>query len=124
MSNVKAQMGCMGNSVLLALTILATAPASAQQPTPAQQSAIRASCRADFQALCAGVPTGGAAALSCLKQNVDRASPACAQALRAMGGSAPAAATVNPAAPRAAATPALPADQWPHLVDTPNGSAA
>ena len=43
--------------------------ASAQQPTSAQASAIRSACRADYQANCAGVPTGGEAALACLQQN-------------------------------------------------------
>ncbi len=122
MIEFQMQLRRMRNGVLLALTTLTAVHASAQQPTPAQQSAIRASCRADFQASCVGVPTGGAAALSCLKQNVDRVSPTCAQALRAVSGGSAAAAPA--AAPRAATPTALPAsEKWPHAVDTPNGSA-
>jgi len=122
MSRYETQSQRIRNGLLLALATLAAMPVIAQQPSPAQQSAIRASCRADFQANCAGVPTGGAAALSCLKQNVDRVSPACAQALRAVSGGSAAAAPA--AAPRAATPSALPAsDQWPHTVNTQNGSA-
>jgi hypothetical protein len=60
--------------------------AAAQQPTQAQQSAIRSSCRNDFQAMCSGVQPGGSAALQCLQQNAAKASPACQQALGAVGG--------------------------------------
>ncbi len=126
MPEIKTQVRRMCHGLSLALSALVATHAMAQQPSPAQQSAIRASCRADFQAHCAGVPTGGAAALTCLQQNVDRVSPACAQALRAVsGGKATAAAPVAPAsAPRPATTPGLPtSDQWPHTVNTPNGSA-
>lgn len=63
-----------------------TGPSAAQQPTAAQQSAIRQSCRSDFQAHCSGVPTGGAAALSCLQQNAASVSPPCQQALSVIGG--------------------------------------
>ncbi len=64
------------------------APAAAQQPTQAQASAIRQACRADYQANCAGVPTGGSAALACLQQNAANLSPPCQQALGAVGGGA------------------------------------
>ena len=37
------------------------------------------------RANCAGVPTGGQAALACLKQNAARVSPACQRALAAVG---------------------------------------
>ena len=83
--------------------------ASAQQPTQAQASAIRQSCRSDFQSHCAGVPTGGQEALNCLKQNAASASPACQQALAAIGGSgasaaAPAAAPTAPPAAQGGTT--------------------
>ena len=105
--------------------ILVAAPlAHAQQPTSAQANAIRQSCRADFQANCAGVPTGGQAALACLQQNAAKTSPECQQALRAASGAAP-------AAPRTAAAPAAAAAQaqapaantWPHTVTGENGTA-
>ena len=107
-------------------------PAAAQQPTSAQASAIRQSCRGDFQQFCAGVPTGGQAALSCLRQNAPRASPACQSALRAASdGAAPAATAGAPPAPAAApaarsrAAPAMASDatQWPHTIVGEAGSA-
>ena len=60
--------------------------ASAQRPSQEQINAIRQSCRADYQAHCAGVPTGGQAALQCLQQNASTVSPPCQQALAAIGG--------------------------------------
>ena len=77
---------------------VAAAPAAAPmtQPTPQQQQAIKQACRADYQANCAGVPTGGQAALSCLQQNAANTSPGCQQALG--GGGEPAAAAAAPAA--------------------------
>jgi len=102
--------------------IAASQSAGAQQPTSAQASAIRESCRGDYQAVCAGVPTGGSAALACLQQNAARTSGACQQALRAVGGSAPRA-----DAPSKVPTPPAPgpqaADAWPHTVTGPNGVA-
>ncbi len=56
----------MSNRVRLTTIVLAwlSAPAAlAQQPSRAQIGAIRANCRADYQAHCASVPTGGLAAL-------------------------------------------------------------
>jgi cysteine rich repeat protein len=72
-------------SAAFAITALAGA-ASAQQPTQAQANAIRQSCRADYQAHCASVPTGGQAALACLQQNAASLSPPCQQSLAAIGG--------------------------------------
>ena len=109
--------------------ILVAAPlAHAQQPTSAQANAIRQSCRADFQANCAGVPTGGQAALACLQQNAAKASPACRQALQAASGAAPAApraaaAPASAAAPAQAQASAPAADTWPHTVAGANGTA-
>jgi hypothetical protein len=100
--------------VLLAIAPLAS---EAQQPTPQQQSAIRNSCRSDFQANCAGVQPGGAEALQCLRQNVAKVSPACQQALAPVMGSATpqasgaasASAPAGAAAGGAAASPKSPA---------------
>ena len=59
--------------------------AEPQRPTPGQIAAIRQACRADYRAHCIGVPTGGAAALACLRRNAARVSPACQRALGALG---------------------------------------
>ncbi len=61
-------------------------PAASQRPTASQIAAIRQACRADYRAHCMGVPTGGAAALACLRRNASNVSPACQRALSAPGG--------------------------------------
>jgi len=90
------------------------ANAASKKPSSAQIAAIRSACRSDYQKNCAGVPTGGAAALNCLKKNTPKLSSACQQAVNAAGGDATtpaasgAAATTEPAAaPAAAPAPAL-----------------
>ena len=60
--------------------------AMAQTPTTAQRNAIRASCRADYEAVCAGVPPGGSASLQCLRTNMSSLSPACQSAVSAISG--------------------------------------
>jgi hypothetical protein len=94
----------------------AAASTTAKRPSSAQVAAIRSACRSDYQKACAGVPTGGAAALNCLKKNESKLSPGCQQAVNAAGGgAAPAAggtpataATASPStAPAAAPAPAL-----------------
>jgi Cysteine rich repeat len=86
------------------------ASAKAKKPSSAQIAAIRSACRSDYQNVCAGVPTGGAAALQCLEKNKSKVSPSCEKAVSAAGGggaspaaggAAPSAATVAPAAPAA-----------------------
>ncbi|MEO8509478.1 MAG: hypothetical protein ABI593_17765, partial [Betaproteobacteria bacterium] len=116
---------CLG---ALTAAIVATQPAFAQQPTSAQASAIRSACRADYQANCAGVPTGGQAALACLKQNAARTSSACQQALAAVGGATAAPAPTAAAARSPAAAPTRvqsspAATTWPHTVAGANGTA-
>lgn len=75
---------------LFAWTVLAAigvaGGAAAQQPTAAQQNAIKQSCRSDFQAHCSGVSPGGSAALSCLQQNASVVSAPCQKALAAVSG--------------------------------------
>jgi hypothetical protein len=91
-------------------TAAAPKPA-ANKPSSAQVAAIRSACRSDYQQNCAGVPTGGAAALSCLQKNKESLSASCQKAVSAVGGTAaPAAggapsdaATADPAATPAAA---------------------
>src|SRR4030081_1004224 len=94
----------------------AAASTTAKKPSKAQVAAIRTACRSDYRRTCAGVPTGGAAALNCLDKNKSKLSVGCQQAVDAAGGgAAPAAggapataATANPAAaPTTAPAPAL-----------------
>jgi hypothetical protein len=86
---------------LLVGTMLAAnaADAVAQQPTQAQTNAIRQSCRSDYQAHCASVPTGGSAALQCLQQNMPGLSPSCQSAVSAVGGGSSTPTASAPAAP-------------------------
>jgi hypothetical protein len=79
------RFGVMAGLGLCLAGVLAV-PGMAQQPTQAQASAIRSACRADYQAHCASVPTGGTAALSCLQQNAASLSAPCQRALAAVGG--------------------------------------
>ena len=91
----------------------AAASTTAKKPTSAQAAAIRSACRSDYQKVCAGVPTGGSAALQCLEQNKSKVSAPCQQAVGAASGGAAASAaggtaTAAPAgAPAAAPAPAL-----------------
>jgi hypothetical protein len=55
--------------VLVCLLTLSCHAAIAQQPTQAQRDALRAACRSDFIANCAGVQPGGRDALMCLVRN-------------------------------------------------------
>jgi hypothetical protein len=89
----------------------AAAPAgtTTKQPSTAQVAAIRSSCRSDYQKVCAGVPTGGQAALQCLEKNKAKASSACQQAVNAASGGTSAAKGGAPAAATTAAAPAEPA---------------
>jgi hypothetical protein len=87
----------------------------AKKPSSAQISAIRRACRSDYMNVCAGVPTGGAAALQCLAKNKSKVSAACQRAVAVVsggaaapaGGAAPNEANANPAP--AAGAPAAPA---------------
>ena len=86
------------------------ASSAAKKPSSAQVAAIRSACRSDYQQNCAGVPTGGAAALSCLQKNKENLSASCQKAVSAVGssgapaaGGAPANATADPAATPATA---------------------
>ena len=72
------------------------ASTAAKKPSSAQVAAVRSACRSDYMAHCASVPTGGAAALNCLRQNKSKLSANCQQAVNAAGGGA---------APSAAAAP-------------------
>ena len=81
--------------VMLPFTLAVSA--AAQQPTQSQVSAIKQNCRGDYQSYCSGVPTGGSAALQCLRQNLNSLSPACGAAVSAASGGGAAAGTAPPA---------------------------
>jgi hypothetical protein len=82
----------------------------AKKPSSAQVAAIRSACRTDYQKVCAGVPTGGAAALQCLEKNKAKVSGSCQQAVNAAtGGAATPAAEGAPAAAATASPAAAPA---------------
>jgi hypothetical protein len=91
-------------------TAAASKPATGgatRKPTQAQISAIRSACRGDYPNVCAGVPTGGAAALQCLAKNQAKLSASCGKAVAAVGGGASATATTAPAAGGAPPAPAI-----------------
>jgi Cysteine rich repeat len=83
----------------------AAASTRAKKPSSAQVAAIRSACRSDYQENCAGVPTGGAAALSCLQKNKAKLSANCQKAVSAAG-DAEAPAGDEAAAPAAGGAPA------------------
>ena len=89
----------------------APATAAAKRPSSAQVAAIRSSCRSDYQRVCAGVPTGGSAALQCLEKNKTKVSSSCQQAVNAAtgGGAVPAKGGAPAAADAAAPAAAAPA---------------
>lgn len=94
----------------------AAATPAAKKPSSAQISAVRSACRSDYMRSCADVPTGGAAAFSCLEKHKSTLSSGCQRAVdAASGASAPAAgassaagapATDQATAPAGAAVPA------------------
>jgi len=106
----------MGRSIAALVAWVVFVPTAwAQQPSPDQISAIRASCRSDFMANCSGVPRGGAEALACLRQHMAQLSAPCQTAVSAV---AP-----KNAAPAAAAVPATRPAPPPAAVAAPPASA-
>jgi len=93
-------------TLLLIVATVGMASDALAQPTQAQTNAIRQSCRNDYMAHCASVPTGGAPALHCLQQHASSLSAACQQAVSAIKAPAPKAAPAAKAAPPAKAPPA------------------
>lgn len=96
------------------------------QPTEAQMSALKSSCRSDYMAKCMSVKPGGPEAFQCLKKNEASLSAACRNAVNAVSAaSAPAqepkqAAPAQPAAP----APAAPATASPAPASPPPAAAA
>ncbi len=92
------RIAIIGAVALATLSASQLAVMAQEKPTAAQKHALRSACPADFRANCAGVPTGGMAALVCLEQHVDKLSPACQSAVKAVsGGSEEAKAPAKPA---------------------------
>lgn len=79
--------------------------AAAKTPSTAQLAAVRSACRSDYQRVCAGVPTGGSAALQCLENSKSKVSASCQQAVNAIAGGATGAATAGAPATAAIAAP-------------------
>jgi hypothetical protein len=96
------------NALLAAMLFAVAAPAFAQAPTDAQKSAIRSSCRSDYQAHCSNVTPGGAEALQCLQKNMSSLSGACRGAVRAVEPPGAPKAESAPAAPKAESAAAAP----------------
>ena len=71
-------------ALIVTASFAAAIPTFSQQPTDAQRSAIRAQCRADYEAHCASVPPGGMASLQCLQKNMSSLAPGCQSAVRAV----------------------------------------
>ncbi len=90
-----------------ARAVVPAAPAPAvvvvpvEGPTPEQMSALKFTCRADFNRHCAGIPPGGPEALACLERNAARLTPNCKTAFDDIADSLPPmpAAMPGPAAP-------------------------
>src|SRR3954452_21680544 len=101
------------------LAALLAGPQAVAQLTETQIGAIRRNCRGDYGTHCAGVPTGGQAALACLQRNMASLSPPCRDAVGAVGG----AAASSPGGPPMgspggpAATPPPASRPAPHEVD-------
>ena len=93
-------------AVLLTTTLLST-PAFAQAPTDAQRAAIRSECRSDYEAHCASIPPGGAAAGSAPAGFAAGSAGAAVAAAGAGFGSA----LDSPGEPTARTAPAQPADK-------------
>jgi hypothetical protein len=88
-----------------------TAAAPAGKPSDAQVSAIRSACRSDYPKVCAGVPTGGAAALQCLEKNKAKVSAACGKAVGAVGAGGAETAAAPGAAPALVLRPMRPREE-------------
>jgi len=114
-------------ALIATASFAAAIPAFSQQPTDAQRSAIRAQCRADYEAHCASVPPGGMASLQCLQKNMSSLAPGCQSAVRAVEAPAEPKADVNKAdvnkadTDKADTAPAAPAAK--PAAETPAASA-
>ena len=81
-SPIQAATSRLAIMALVAAAVFGPGAAMAQQG-PAEREAMQV-CRADYEALCAGVPPGGGRILACLQQHVDKLSAGCKQALASL----------------------------------------
>jgi Cysteine rich repeat len=106
-----------GAKLLAGLLLFGLAGAAgAQQPSQAQIGAVKQSCRSDYQSYCSSVPTGGSAALQCLKGNMASLSPSCQTAVSAAtggGGSTRPPAQASQGMPGSGASPSGPPPAMP-----------
>jgi hypothetical protein len=105
--------------IALTFTALSVAGRAGAEPTEEQVAAIKANCRSDYMSYCWSVPRGGPEAAQCLKQNLAKLSPGCAQAVKA---ATAAAAAPPPAKP--ASAPATEAQSSPTATAKPTAPAA
>ncbi|BAH74560.1 hypothetical protein DMR_10690 [Solidesulfovibrio magneticus RS-1] len=70
-------------AVAVAACLAVAGPAAAQQPASAAGQALKEACKGDYKTLCSGVQPGGGRIVACLKQQADKLSPGCKQALTA-----------------------------------------
>ncbi len=82
--------------VVSALGIALAAGGARAQPTDAQKSAIKSSCRSDYMANCMSVRPGGKEAIDCLRSHLATLSPACQSAVNALTPKPPPAAAAPP----------------------------
>ena len=66
---------------LLLCSVLALAAGTALAADQSDSTGSRNACKADVATLCPGIQPGGHRVASCLKQNQDKVSPACKDAL-------------------------------------------
>jgi Cysteine rich repeat len=112
----------VGRLIMVTTAIVIAGSAAAQKPSPAQISAVRTACRADYQTHCAEVPTGGAPALACLQKNLASLSTSCQHAVNsAVGGLSP---DTVPASTPAATPPAGEGAATGEAPATPGSSGA
>jgi len=110
-------------ALLIAAATAAGSDAFAQKPSQAQINAMRQSCRGDYMAHCSSVPTGGAPALNCLKQNLANLSPGCQTAVKAIAPESPPAAASTASPSQAAPVAPAPSMSTPS-VSAPRAPAA
>lgn len=76
-------------SMMAVSLTLCSAHAQAQQPSNAQISAVKSSCRGDYMNVCSSVPTGTQKSLQCLQEHSSQVSAGCQSALAALSAPSP-----------------------------------
>jgi hypothetical protein len=107
-----------------AMLALGLASPALGQPTEAQMSALKSSCRSDYMAKCMSVKPGGPEAFQCLKKNEAGLSAACRSAVNAISAASAPAQEPKQAAPAQPAAPAPAATASPAPASPPPAAAA